>query len=205
MTRTAGRPCAAAMRSNVCLERDGGRPVGGRRDEQAVRRRLEGAVNLAVVDLRERLRPRDDTGAHRAGRRVARLSCAADGGRADDGHRHAGVAWDRGRRRRRRTRTRASALTREGARARRPSGVRRRVLASARISSVHWTRILNGCRRPLAPRRRASASVAGPSMTAPVVMSNREPWHWHMSVMPVRRPPDSGHARSAQVQRSSNA
>ena len=50
-----------------------------------------------------------------------------------------------------------------------------------------------------------SASVAGPLTTAPLMMSKREPWHWHMSVVPVSRPPDSGQARSAQVQRSSNA
>jgi hypothetical protein len=36
-------------------------------------------------------------------------------------------------------------------------------------------------------------------------VSNREPWHWHMTVVPVSRPPDSGRAASAQVQRSSNA
>ena len=63
-----------------------------------------------------------------------------------------------------------------------------------------------GCRRR--PRRTSytlSGSVAGPLITAPVVTSNREPWHWHISVVPVSRPPDSGHDRSAQVQRSSNA
>jgi len=32
-----------------------------------------------------------------------------------------------------------------------------------------------------------------------------EPWHWHMIVVPVSRPADSGQACSAQVQRSSNA
>ena len=37
-----------------------------------------------------------------------------------------------------------------------------------------------------------SASVAGPLITAPVVMSNREPWHWHMIVVPVSKPPESG-------------
>ena len=31
--------------------------------------------------------------------------------------------------------------------------------------------------------------VAGPFMTAPVAMSNREPWHWHMMIVPVSRPP----------------
>jgi hypothetical protein len=30
------------------------------------------------------------------------------------------------------------------------------------------------------------ASVAGPLTTAPLVMSNRDPWHWHMTVVPVR-------------------
>ena len=45
----------------------------------------------------------------------------------------------------------------------------------------------------------------GVSAAAPVAMSNREPWHWHMSVVPASSPPDSGHAWSAQVQRSSNA
>jgi hypothetical protein len=29
--------------------------------------------------------------------------------------------------------------------------------------------------------------VAGPLITAPVDMSNREPWHWHMIVVPVSR------------------
>jgi len=47
--------------------------------------------------------------------------------------------------------------------------------------------------------------VAGPLITAPVDMSNREPWHWHMIVVPVSRPPESGQASSVQVQRSSNA
>ena len=48
-------------------------------------------------------------------------------------------------------------------------------------------------------------SVAGPLITAPVVMSNREPWHWHMSVVPVSSPPESGHGASPHGQRSSNA
>ena len=42
-----------------------------------------------------------------------------------------------------------------------------------------------------------NASLAGPLITAPVVMSNREPWHWHMIVIPTRRPPESGHASGA--------
>jgi hypothetical protein len=29
-----------------------------------------------------------------------------------------------------------------------------------------------------------SALVAGPLITAPVVMSKSEPWHWHMIVVP---------------------
>jgi len=33
-----------------------------------------------------------------------------------------------------------------------------------------------------------SASVAGPLITAPLVMSNREPWHWHMIVVPTSKP-----------------
>ena len=49
----------------------------------------------------------------------------------------------------------------------------------------------------------ASASVAGPRSTAPVVTSNREPWHWHMMVVPVSSPADSGQASC--VQRSSKA
>jgi hypothetical protein len=32
-------------------------------------------------------------------------------------------------------------------------------------------------------------------------MSNREPWHWHMIVVPVSRLPDNGHTSSAHVQR----
>src|SRR5216684_7978197 len=48
-----------------------------------------------------------------------------------------------------------------------------------------------------------SASVAGPLITAPVVMSNREPWHWHMIVVPVSRPPESGHTWSVQVHNAS--
>jgi hypothetical protein len=48
-----------------------------------------------------------------------------------------------------------------------------------------------------------SASVAGPLITAPVVMSNREPWHWHMIVVPVSGPPESGHAWSVQVHNAS--
>jgi len=38
-----------------------------------------------------------------------------------------------------------------------------------------------------------SGRDAGPLTTAPVVMSNSEPWHWHMIVVPVSRPPESGH------------
>lgn len=37
--------------------------------------------------------------------------------------------------------------------------------------------------------RTLSAWVAGPLITAPVAMSNREPWHWHMIVVPVSKPP----------------
>jgi hypothetical protein len=47
--------------------------------------------------------------------------------------------------------------------------------------------------------------VAGPSITAPVVISNLEPWHWHMITVPVSRPPESGHLTSVHVQKSSNA
>lgn len=49
------------------------------------------------------------------------------------------------------------------------------------------------------------AFVAGPLITAPDVMSNREPWHWHMIVVPFSKPPESGHDASEQVQRSSKA
>lgn len=45
----------------------------------------------------------------------------------------------------------------------------------------------------------------GPLITAPVAMSNREPWHWQMIVVLVSIPPESGHDSSAQVQGSSNA
>jgi pimeloyl-ACP methyl ester carboxylesterase len=44
--------------------------------------------------------------------------------------------------------------------------------------------------------RTLSAWVAGPLITAPVAMSNREPWHWHMIVVPVSKPPESGHRSS---------
>ena len=37
-----------------------------------------------------------------------------------------------------------------------------------------------------------SACVAGPLITEPVVMSKREPWHWHMIVVPVSSPAESG-------------
>ena len=50
-----------------------------------------------------------------------------------------------------------------------------------------------------------SGRDAGPRTTAPVVTSNSEPWHWHMIVVPVSSPPDSGHELATQVQRSSNA
>jgi hypothetical protein len=50
-----------------------------------------------------------------------------------------------------------------------------------------------------------SGLVAGPLITAPVVISNLEPWHWHMMVVPASRPPESGHPSLVQVQMSSNA
>src|SRR5262249_9400322 len=48
-----------------------------------------------------------------------------------------------------------------------------------------------------------SAVVAGPLITAPEEISNREPWHWHIIALSVSRPAESGHAWSLQVQRSS--
>ena len=75
------------MRLNVCFQRDRGRPVGGRGDEQAVRGGLVGAVDLAIVDLRQRI------GAGRDVARIERVTGQAvelhgNHGRADDGHRH---------------------------------------------------------------------------------------------------------------------
>jgi len=58
-------------------------------------------------------------------------------------------------------------------------------------------------RYPRAIRRWVGSGAL--AIGAPVVMSNREPWHWHRIVVPTRRPPESGQAGSAQVQRSSNA
>jgi hypothetical protein len=37
-----------------------------------------------------------------------------------------------------------------------------------------------------------SGRAAGPRTTAPVVTSNSEPWHWHMIMVPVSKPPESG-------------
>jgi hypothetical protein len=34
-----------------------------------------------------------------------------------------------------------------------------------------------------------SGRGAGPLITAPVLTSNSEPWHWHMIVVPVSNPP----------------
>jgi hypothetical protein len=48
-----------------------------------------------------------------------------------------------------------------------------------------------------------SGLVAGARNTAPEVTSNCEPWHWHMSVVPVSSPDESGHASCGQ--RSSKA
>ena len=74
------------------LQRDGGRPVRGRRDEEAVRGRLVGTVDLAIVDLRQRI------GAGRGQARIERVTGQAvelsrDRGRPDDGYRH--VVWRR--------------------------------------------------------------------------------------------------------------
>ena len=49
-----------------------------------------------------------------------------------------------------------------------------------------------------------SGRAAGPWITAPVVTSNSEPWHWHVITVLVSSPPDRGHELPAQVQRSSN-
>jgi hypothetical protein len=48
------------------------------------------------------------------------------------------------------------------------------------------------------PGRRAADRGAGGHV-------NSEPWHWHIIVVPVSKPPDSGHEAPGQVQRSSNA
>ena len=81
----------AALRSGEEVERlfqrDGSRPVRGRGDEQAVCGGLVGAVDLAIVDLRQRIG---------AGRDVARIERVTgqsvelrrNRGRPDDGHRH---------------------------------------------------------------------------------------------------------------------